>query len=234
MMEAIVLAGGFGTRLRNVVQDVPKPMAPVAGKPFLEILLTSLEAKGVRRVVLSVGYLADSIKKHFGSTFRTLAIDYEVEDAPLGTGGAVRAAIAHCTGDHVLVLNGDTFLDVELQTLELTWQRLRRPMIVARPVEDAARYGRLLVKNGLVIGFAEKGAAGPGLINAGCYILPRDVLSSFPLYKPFSLETDFFIPLVSGSTVSPVAVFVTEGLFIDIGVPDDYFRAQTLLAPFAA
>jgi D-glycero-alpha-D-manno-heptose 1-phosphate guanylyltransferase len=225
-MEAIVLAGGFGTRLRQVVTDVPKPMAPVAGRPFLEILLDSLAKKKFSRVVLSLGFMAEKISDHFGLGFAGMEIEYVVEDVPLGTGGATRLAATACTQDHVFVFNGDTYLDLEVEQLENQWQKRRHPIVVGRAVPDTTRYGRLVVVGGRIIGFAEKGIAGPGLINAGCYVLARDALANFPLNQPFSIETDFLVPEVERAKVE---VFVTQGTFIDIGIPEDYERAQTLL-----
>ncbi len=222
-MEAIVLAGGFGTRLKAVVADVPKPMAPVAGKPFLEILLTAMAEKGFKRVVLSLGHMADTIVTHFGDRFAGMTLVYAVEDVPLGTGGAVRLACEQCQADHVFVFNGDTYLDLEVNQVEAQWQRNRAPIIVARAVEDVSRYGSLSVDSGKVTGFAEKGAVGPGLINAGCYVLPASALNAFASGVPFSLENDFLAPAVSAN---PFDVFVTEGHFIDIGIPADYARAQ--------
>jgi D-glycero-alpha-D-manno-heptose 1-phosphate guanylyltransferase len=227
LMEAIVLAGGFGTRLRGVVSDVPKPMAPVAGKPFLEILLRALASKGFGRVVLSLGFMADKISGYFGDQFAGMELTYVVEDHPLGTGGAVRLALANCQEDHVFVFNGDTFLDLEVDEVERLWQERYNPIIVGRIVPDTARYGCLLTEHGRVTGFSEKGVAGPGLINAGCFVLDRSELNGFALHHAFSLETDF---LANAVQRIPVDVFVTEGLFIDIGIPEDYARAQTLLA----
>ena len=229
-MEAIVLAGGLGTRLRALVPDVPKPMAPVAGRPFLEILLNSLARKGFGRVILSLGFGADTMAAHFGSRFAGMDVVCVVEDQPLGTGGAVRLSLAHCLGDHAFVFNGDTFLDLEVAALEGHWQAHRVPIMVARQVPDTERYGRLLAKDGRVAGFTEKGLAGPGLINAGCYVLPKDSLNHWPLNTAFSLETAYFAQTVAQERVD---VFETGGLFIDIGVPDDFRRAQTLLAPYA-
>lgn len=226
-METIVLAGGFGTRLRQVVADLPKPMAPIAGRPFLEILLGSLSQKGFSRVVLSLGFMAEKISDHFGARFAGMDIAYVVEDAPLGTGGAIRLALDACTQDHVFVFNGDTYLDLEVQLLERQWQAKRHPIVVGRQVPDTTRYGRLVVDGERVTCFAEKGIAGPGLINAGCYVLATDALARFPLNQPFSIETDYLVPEVTSATVE---VFVTEGMFIDIGIPEDYARAQTLLA----
>lgn len=226
-MEAIVLAGGFGTRLREVVVDVPKPMAPIAGRPFLEILLGSLARKGVSRVIVSLGFMAENISSHFGTRFQGLDLAYVVEDTPLGTGGATRLAIEACTQDHVFVFNGDTYLDLELEQLEQQWQTKQHPIVVSRQVPDTIRYGRLVVDGNRITSFAEKGIVGPGLINAGCYVLATDALAQFPLNQPFSIETDYLVPEVSSSDVE---VFVTEGLFIDIGIPEDYARAQKLLA----
>lgn len=226
-MQAIILAGGFGTRLRQVVTDLPKPMAPVAGRPFLEILLTSLACKGFRRVVLSLGYMAGEVVSHFGDRFAGMKLVYEIEEMPLGTGGAVRQALARCTSDHVFVFNGDTFLDLEIKDVEAHWQTHHAPIIVARDVSDTARYGRLDTVNGHVLGFSEKGVAGPGLINAGCYVLPAGILDDFPPGQPFSLEADF---LAKAAGTQQFDLFVTNGYFIDIGVPEDYARAQTELA----
>ena len=225
-MEAIVLAGGFGTRLRQVVADVPKPMAPVAGRPFLEILLGSLAQKGFSRAVLSLGFMAEKMSGHFGSRFDGLDIAYIVEDTPLGTGGATRLAAEACTQDHVYIFNGDTYLDLEVDRLEQQWQAKRHPIVVGRQVPDTTRYGRLVVDGDRITSFAEKGITGPGLINAGCYVLSRDALARFPLNQPFSIETEYLVPEVARVTID---VFVTKGMFIDIGMPEDYALAQTLL-----
>lgn len=227
MLEAIVLAGGFGTRLRAVVADLPKPMAPVAGKPFLEILLRAMALNGFSRVVLSVGFMAEKISGYFGARFAGMELIYVVEDQPLGTGGAVRLAMTACHQDHFFIFNGDTFLDLEVAAVERYWQQHRRSIIVARHVPDTARYGRLLVAGGRVTGFTEKGVIGPGLINAGCYVFNHDQLDGFELNQPFSLEADYLMKTELGL---PLDVFVTAGQFIDIGVPEDYLRAQTELS----
>lgn len=225
-MEAIILAGGFGTRLREVVQDLPKPMAPVANRPFLDILLRALANKGFDRVILSLGFMAQKVSEHFGNHFDNMELSYVVEDHPLGTGGAVRLALASCQQDHVFIFNGDTYLDLEVDEVEHLWRHHRQPIIVGRIVQDTQRYGRLMTEDGRVIAFAEKGVSGPGLINAGCYVFKRSQLDSFALHKVFSLEADF---LANAVQQMPVNVFITKGLFIDIGIPDDYARAQILL-----
>jgi D-glycero-alpha-D-manno-heptose 1-phosphate guanylyltransferase len=225
-MEAIILAGGLGTRLREVVPDLPKPMAPIKGRPFLEILLTSLAKKRFSRIILSVGYLHEKIIDYFGYEFEGLELVYAIEELPLGTGGAVRAACVRCQADHVFVFNGDTFLDLEAMVVEEHWQACHRPIIVGRMVPDTSRYGRLLIENNQVAGFTEKGVTGKGIINAGCYIFGKDQLNQFPSGSTFSLEKDF---LEKNYRTTPFDVFITEGMFIDIGVPEDYELAQTLL-----
>lgn len=229
-MEAIVLAGGCGTRLRHAVADLPKPMAPVAGRPFLEILLNCLAKKGFLRIVLSVGYLADRIVGYFGNRFSGVDLIYAVEETPLGTGGAVRLALTRCEADHVFVFNGDTYLDLEVAHVEAHWQAHQRPIIVAREVPDTARFGRLELRQRNVSRFLDKGVSGGGLINAGCYVLPPDALNAFPLGQAFSLETEFLADAVQHTVFE---CFVTHGHFIDIGVPEDYARAQQELAGIA-
>jgi D-glycero-alpha-D-manno-heptose 1-phosphate guanylyltransferase len=226
-MEAIVLAGGLGTRLRKIVPDLPKPMAPVAGRPFLEIVLTSLATKGFERAVLSLGYMADKVIAHFGNSIAGMELDYEIESSPLGTGGALRRSLVRCLANHVFVFNGDTFLDLEVDALEAQWQTNANPIIVAREVADTSRYGRLDITAKRIRAFLEKETSGPGFINAGCYVLPRDILNGFDVGEAFSFEDDFLVNAVKEQHFN---VFVTKGRFIDIGVPDDYARAQIELA----
>jgi len=226
-MEAVVLAGGLGTRLRALVPDVPKPMAPVAGRPFLEILLAHLARKRFDRVVLSVGYLADTILQHFGDSYAGMEILYEVESQPLGTGGALRQALRRCESDRVFVFNGDTFLDLEVEEAWRVGAAERQPVIVARTVPDTSRFGVVELDGHRVTGFRERGTHHPGLINAGSYLLPRDIFEGETLPDAFSLERDFLPAAVKRRDF---LVFVTRGSFIDIGVPEDYQRAQTQLA----
>jgi D-glycero-alpha-D-manno-heptose 1-phosphate guanylyltransferase len=229
-MEAIVLAGGFGSRLRQAVPDSPKAMAPVCGRPFLEILLAGLAAKGFGRVVLSLGYMAENILRHFDDRCAGMELVYEIEHAPLGTGGAVRRALNRCECDHAYILNGDTWLDLEAGEIEARWQSERVPLIIAAEVPDIARYGGLEIAGRRVTRFLEKGATGRGLANAGCYVFPPDIARNFPDVEAFSLERDF---LPNAIARSPVHCFLSRGRFIDIGVPEDYARAQIELADIA-
>jgi len=226
-MEAIVLAGGFGTRLREVVPDLPKPMAPIAGRPFLEILLHELASKGFQRVILSLGFMADSISAFFGDHFAGMTIVSVVETRPLGTGGGVRLAMDFVESDHVYIFNGDTFLDLEISLVEALWQSRKDSILVARSVPDTARYGRLVIQAGRVTAFTEKGGSGPGFINAGCCVFPNTQLDNLAAGVAFSLEQDVLMPLAQSGAL---AAFVTDGQFIDIGIPEDFYRAQSLLA----
>lgn len=225
-MEGIILAGGFGTRLRDLVHDLPKPMAPIGERPFLEVLLGMLARKGFCRIIISLGFLGEIILSHFGNQCFGMDLIYVAEERPLGTGGAVRLAMTKCVEDHVFVFNGDTYLDVDAPSVEKLWRKKQGIIVVGCDVQDSARYGRLIVYDSRVKGFLEKGDGGPGPINAGCYVFPVGCLDSWPLGVAFSLEKEFLSDAVSNGSVE---YFRTAGLFIDIGVPSDYIRAQELL-----
>jgi D-glycero-alpha-D-manno-heptose 1-phosphate guanylyltransferase len=227
-VQAIVLAGGLGTRLRGVVPDLPKPLALVAGRPFLAIVLEQLRAQGFSSAVLSVGYRHQLIRQAFGDRFDGLAIDYAIEDRPLGTGGAIRLAANACSEADVFVLNGDSYADLDFADMRARHYEARVPLTVCTvAVPDAARYGRVLVEDSRITGFAEKGAAGPGLINAGIYLMRRDLLEAPDLTEVFSFERDILQARLG--ELRPIA-YQTRGRFIDIGVPDDYARAQGMFA----
>lgn len=223
-MEAIILAGGLGTRLAGRLSGVPKAMAPIAGRPFLAILLQQLKRSGCSRVLLSVGYLHAAIEEHFGDSFDGMRLEYVVEAAPLGTGGAVRNALVRAREDAVMVLNGDTFLSADYaeivrfhreqnaaMTMAITWQA------------NIARYGGVLTSGNKITGFEEKGRSGQGWINAGVYVLPRDLFWPASLPERFSFETDFLMPEIG--RIAPTW-FEVKGFFLDIGVPEDLDRAQ--------
>jgi D-glycero-alpha-D-manno-heptose 1-phosphate guanylyltransferase len=229
-MEAIVLAGGFGTRLAARLNGIPKPMAPVAGRPFLEILLSQLRGAGYMRALLSVGHLHTVIQDHFGSTFHGMRLDYVIENVPLGTGGAIRAALSQVTEKDVFVLNGDTFLQIDYAAMlrfhraagaDLTMAITRQP--------DIARYGGVIVNRRRIVGYQEKGSSGPGWINAGAYVIKKELQWPKHLPDKFSFEMDF---LVSEIGRFAPAAFEVKGLFLDIGVPEDLDRAQSELAGF--
>lgn len=228
-MEAIILAGGKGTRLRELVSDVPKPMALINGRPFLDIIMRELYLQGFSRVVLSIGYLGDKIKSYFGSKYKSMDIIYVFEDEPLGTGGAVREAMNVCIEDHIYILNGDTFQFVNFVKVEKHWMSSRNPIIIGTMVEDVGRYGALSIHEGKVKGFIEKGKYGPGFINTGYYVLNKAQLNDFPRIKVFSLEHDFLAQQIISQDFDFIS---SNGGFIDIGVPEDYIKAQTQLREF--
>lgn len=226
--EAIVLAGGFGTRLRGVVDDVPKPLAPVAGRPFLAWLLDRLADGGMRRCILATGYLSALIEQRIGTRWGGMDIAYSLEPEPLGTGGAIRLAATRLQGDAAHVLNGDTWLEYDPLALEDAARTAGASMAIALArVDDVARYGSVGVDQGRVSGFREKGETGPGWINAGCYFLGADALAAMPHRDAFSFEQDVLQPRVQSGAV---AAFTATTGFIDIGVPEDYARAQLQFA----
>ena len=235
-MEAIILAGGLGTRLAGRLDGVPKPMAPVAGRPFLEILLSQLARAGCTRAILSVGHLHEVIENYFGAEFRGVSISYAIEHAPLGTGGAIRNALRTATEYAVLVLNGDTFLDADYEAMLRFHQEQAAPLTIAvTHCANVARYGGVVMSGtseGMhVTGFQEKGRAGAGWINAGAYAMNTDIAWPPQLTEKFSFETDFLAPEIA--SLAPAA-YPVDGFFLDIGVPEDLDRAQTELARFGS
>ena len=226
--EAIILAGGFGTRLQKVVSDVPKPMAPVRGRPFLEYILDYLGEYGINRVVLSTGYKNETISSHFKNEYKGIQIKYSVEKDPLGTGGAIKLASVQIEGENALVLNGDSIYKFDLSEFTMFF-RTHSPFAIAlRKVENASRYGKVNVdSNNRVICFAEKtDRPDPGLINSGIYLFNMSSFNSIQLPDKFSIETDFFQQYIQSLEIYG---FKSTGYFIDIGIPDDYYRAQSEL-----
>ena len=223
-MEAIVLAGGLGTRLAPKLDGLPKAMAQVAGRPFLEILLSQLNRPGCTRVLLSVGHLHHVIQNHFGTSFHGMRLDYVIENVPLGTGGAIRKALAEAAEKSVLVLNGDTYLDADYAAMMRFHEAQGAGMTMAVTHQaDIARYGGVLVNEGRVIAYEEKGRSGPGWINAGVYVLRKEIQWPPALPQRFSFEMDFLAKEIS--RLAPAAYRV-DGFFLDIGVPEDLDRAQ--------
>ncbi|HQY46452.1 MAG TPA: nucleotidyltransferase family protein [Usitatibacteraceae bacterium] len=228
-MDALILAGGLGTRLASAVPDRAKPVAEVAGHPFLAFVLDHLARCGrVRRVILCVGHRADTVEAALGARFGRLPIAYSHEDAPLGTGGALRHAIARFRpAAPMLAMNGDTLFTLDLARL-LAFHRAHRAgatMALAR-VPDASRFGTVDVRGGRVTGFAEKGRAGPGWINAGTYVLGRVAAEALAAGPPaFSLERD---ALPAWCADGLLAGLGSRARFLDIGVPQDYARAAAL------
>jgi D-glycero-alpha-D-manno-heptose 1-phosphate guanylyltransferase len=225
--EAIILAGGFGTRLRSIVSDVPKPLAPVGGRPFLAWILDALASQGIRRAILATGFMGGRIVDACGTSWQGMQLVYSQEQHPLGTGGAIALAFSRVQGDTCLVLNGDTWLAFDHADFDRQWLAggSRLAMTLAEVV-DVSRYGAVQVVRNRVTALVEKGLPGSGYINAGVYGIRRSLLVDFPVEESFSFENELLIP-----TVKREAVFgyTRTHDFIDIGVPQDYQRAQELV-----
>ena len=223
--KAFVLVGGMGTRLRSVVSDRPKPMADVLGKPFLEIIIRLLAAKGIRKFVLLVGYKAHEIESYFnGAEFRDYDIEFSHESEPLGTGGAVRNAQKFAT-EPTLLVNGDTYFDIDLERF-CAFHALKKADVTISlfKVPDAGRYGSVGVSpDGIVTSFHEKDAkrTGAGLINAGMSLLSKTFISDLPNQKSFSMETEVFPKFVNTGKMFGLE---QQGPFFDIGTPESYFE----------
>lgn len=222
-MEAIILAGGFGTRLSQVVRDVPKPMADVAGRPFLEYILDCLIQQGVDRIVLAVHYKKECILRHFGEHYRGVQILYSVEETPLFTGGAIKKALSLCNEDFVWVVNGDTHFEVPMEKM-MCWaaEKQTSVTIAVKKMNNFSRYGRIMINgSGIITSFCEKEFCETGYINGGVYYLKRIILEGCP--EKFSMENECFPVLLKQRDIS---AFESHGYFIDIGIPEDYQRAQ--------
>jgi D-glycero-alpha-D-manno-heptose 1-phosphate guanylyltransferase len=219
----VVLAGGLGTRLRSVLPDRPKCLAPVGSSTFLHLLLQRLEAAGIHDFVLSLGHLADQVVDAIGRAALPRPPRFIVEDRPLGTGGAVLHVLRALGLDEVLVANGDTWLDGDLSAMLAPLDRAGGELfrLAAVMVPDRARFGGIRVDDrGRVTDFLEKGSSDRGLINAGLYRLCLDALPA-GREGAFSLEQDVLPSIVAARGVRAAVV---DGAFIDIGVPEDYRR----------
>lgn len=224
-MEAIVLAGGLGTRLRSAVPDLPKCMAAIQDRPFLEYLLDSLINGGVTDVIFSVGYKSDFIQNHFKSSYKSCNIQYAIEETLLGTGGAIKNAIQFAKGEQVVVVNGDSLILTNLQEQLALHQSNNADVTFAlKPMESPSRYGTIdLNEENKVLAFNEKLPLEFGLINAGCYIFKSEVFKGLDLPEKFSIENDFFQYQVNSLSFYG---YKTEGFFLDIGIPADFKKAQ--------
>jgi D-glycero-alpha-D-manno-heptose 1-phosphate guanylyltransferase len=225
-MEAIVLAGGRGTRLQSVVNDVPKPMALVSGTPFLSYLLSFLRANGVRQVVLAVGYKNGVIRNFYGDNYLKMPLIYSVETEPLGTGGAIKQALELCNDDNIIIANGDTYFDVDLTELAQFHIAHNADMTVAlKEMSEFDRYGIVEMNGDRINTFREKEYAANGYINGGVYCIKRGLFKNRAITEKFSYE-QFMTDNVADLTIMGLK---SNGNFIDIGVPEDYKSAQDLL-----
>jgi D-glycero-alpha-D-manno-heptose 1-phosphate guanylyltransferase len=224
--DIVILAGGLGTRLKEEVDNLPKVMAPVNGKPFLEYLLDYIAKSGFQRVILSTGYMNHVIQDYFRDKYKSIEIVYSVEEEPLGTGGAVKKAFEQVHTPFFMVMNGDTVFRINLQKFfERHIELLANLSIALRPVDDSSRYGQVeCLDDSTIIRFQEKSnESKPGLINGGIYIIKSKYFKKLQLPDKFSLENDL---LQRNVDKDEFIGQVFDDYFLDIGIPQDYKRAQ--------
>lgn len=220
MFEAVILAGGQGTRLKSVTGELPKPMVEVGGVPFLYRLMQRLEGQGCSRIVLSLCYRADYIVEQVCINKPvSIPIDFVIETIPLGTGGAIKLAADVIKADRFLVLNGDTFSDIDYGAL-MDYAHQADLVICGVHIDDVSRYGTLEIANdNSVLSMNEKGRSGPGIINSGTYVISTADMKAFDATN-FSFEQEFI-----QSYKRRFKAFISNGYFIDIGIPEDYYKA---------
>jgi len=226
VVQALVLAGGEGTRLRPLTLHTPKPVMPLAGRPFLSFMLDWVHSHGADEVILSCGFMANAVKSVLGDIYDGMRLRHVTEDEPLGTAGPVR--LAYDTGlleERVLVLNGDVLTDIDLTAeLEQHERTGARATLALYPVADTSSYGVVpTAEDGQVTAFIEKGSGEPptNRINAGAYVLERDVVDAIPAGRPVSFEREVFPSLVGGGLYG----YDAAGYWIDIGTPERYLEA---------
>ncbi|MBK9733069.1 MAG: nucleotidyltransferase family protein [Chitinophagaceae bacterium] len=228
---AIILAGGFGTRLQTVVKDRPKPMADINGKPFLQHLLDFLILQGINNCILSVGFKWETIRDYFGEKYLSVDLSYCVEESPLGTGGAILKAVQSVNVEEFFVFNGDTFFAIDLNTFYLAYKEKNGLLSLAlKKMSDFDRYGVVITdKAGKVSSFEEKKYYSSGNINGGVYLLNRKLFEHLEFPENFSFEKDLMEKYCTALSFYGVTF---DDYFIDIGIPEDYERAKHELERF--
>ena len=220
-MEAIILDGGFGTRLSHIVSDVPKPMAPVNNKPFLEYIFNNLSKYNLSKIIMAVGYKSNLIKEHFGDSFKEIKIEYSEELTPLGTGGAIKKAVSICRDKEIFIINGDTFFDVDLRNMKEIHRDSSCDITIAvKEMKHFNRYGTVIIENNRITKFIEKQDVDRGKINGGVYLINRNIFENLD-DKVFSFEQT-----ILESLKYTMCAYESNGYFIDIGIPEDYYKAQ--------
>jgi D-glycero-alpha-D-manno-heptose 1-phosphate guanylyltransferase len=226
--EAIILAGGLGTRLQSAVPQLPKCMAPVAGKPFIDYVISYLQGQGITHFILALGYRSEAIQQHFQQQFAHLDISISLEDEPLGTGGAIAKAAKLVRSKYVLATNGDTLYEVKIPTLPLLENGTAECILFLKPMQNVDRYGKVEAgENGLILNFQEKQFFAEGQINGGLYALNVPAFLQQPFPTKFSFEKDY---LEAGVERRKFYGVPSDAYFIDIGIPEDYERAGRELA----
>lgn len=226
-MECIILAGGQGTRLQSVVEDVPKCLAPINGKPFLDYLFHYLESQFVDHVVLSLGYKYEMVLEYLKGRAFTFKVSWVIEKETLGTGGAIKFALGKTKSKHVFILNGDTHFPIDLRKMASIHTPDTTLTIATKRLDNIDRYGLVQVNEAnRIVSFEEKKAVASGLINGGIYILNTAMAQLETYSKVFSFEQDFMQQLVNNHIFKS---YESDVNFIDIGIPADYERAHHIL-----
>ena len=223
--ECIILAGGLGTRLRSEVADLPKCMAPVAGKPFVHWVIAHLITQKITSFVLSLGYMHQTIEEYIQSNHSQLQVKFSVENEPLGTGGAIKLALNLCEEENVMVVNGDTLF--ETNTCALWEQHIKNNSactLALKPMQHFERYGAVTINgSNIITAFTEKKYMEEGLINGGVYLINRNSFNQLNLPQKFSFEKDFLEKYLHTLTMIGIQ---DNGYFIDIGIPEDFKKAN--------
>jgi D-glycero-alpha-D-manno-heptose 1-phosphate guanylyltransferase len=223
-LDAVILAGGLGTRISSVLPDLPKCLAPIRGRPAIEFILDELVAIGTEAFVIAVGHRGDQVRAHLGSEYRKVPISYSFDgDRLLGTGGAIKKAVSASSSNPILVVNGDTLQEFQVSQMLEDYKKHNLPIILARRVPNSAQFGTIVEQEGFVSRFLEKTNSRAGLVNSGCYLLPPEVFSGRQLPEAFSFENDFLPILVNSKKLRVVAI---EGDFTDFGTPEEFLRSQ--------
>jgi len=223
-LEAIILAGGFGTRLKSLVNEVPKPIAPIGEKPFLAWLIDYITDQGINRIIISVGYKKEKIIQFINKNYKDLDIVFSIENEPLGTGGAIARALILSQSENIFVINGDTFCKIKYKEMAFNHNEgIADISMVLKQENETKLRGSAVVSNGRVLKFIEKGNQGKGLINCGIYYFQKSIFDGYQLGKIFSFEKDFLQKHISKISVN---AYLTDEYFVDIGIPNHYLKAQ--------
>ncbi|MEJ2157919.1 MAG: nucleotidyltransferase family protein [Desulfobacteraceae bacterium] len=220
-----ILAGGLATRLRPVVQDLPKAMAPINGTPFLNYVLDSLDEQGGKNVLLCIGHKGDQLRDYYANTYRSLSLSYSIENSPLGTAGALRHCLSGVQSNDILVLNGDTYCDTDFnQFLSFFYRTQSKAAIVLVRKTNVSRFGSVEIDaEGRVVQFHEKKRrSGAGYVSAGAYLLKREIVERIPAEKEVSMEYEVLPDLIGKGLFG----YDAASTFIDIGTPQSYRHAQ--------
>lgn len=223
-LDVIILAGGLGTRLKLVSADLPKILVPVVGRPFITHVFDHLISQKITRVILAVGYKYDAVMTQLGASYKSLQIAYCIEDKPLGTGGAIMQALQQAQSDHVIVMNGDSLYTVDFEKLRQKSITLKADVTLAlKPMRSFDRYGTVQLTGDTVTAFHEKQPCHEGLISGGTYCVHRDLYDEIFLPEKHSWERDV---LEKNLHALKIVGDIQDVYFIDIGIPEDYQKAQ--------